>query len=54
MLCYAFKTLESITNDSVALEDFENIQDLMSVILYKGISNQLKRGLYKEYEEQAE
>lgn len=54
MLCYAFKTLESITKDSVELEDFENIQDLMSVILYKGISNQLKRGLYKEYEEQAE
>ena len=54
MLCYAFSTLESITKDSVQLEDFENIHDLLSVILYKGISNQLKRGLYKEYEEQNE
>ncbi len=51
MLSYAFSTLEFITKDSIKVEDFENIQDLLSVILYKGITNQLKRGLYKEFEE---
>ena len=49
MLSYAFKNLDSICNYNADCEEFENIQDLFSVILYKGISNQVKRGLYKEY-----
>lgn len=54
MLSYAFKNLESICQYTADCEPFENIQDLFSVILYKGISNQLKRGLYKEYIEEQE
>ena len=54
MLCYAFKNLESITQINAGSEDFENIQDLFSVILYKGVSHQLKRGLNREYEEKQE
>lgn len=54
MLSYAFKNLESICQYTADCETFENMQDLFSVILYKGISNQLKRGLYKEYIEEQE
>ena len=54
MLCYAFKNLESVAQVSSSTEAFDNIQDLFSVILYKGISNQLKRGLNREYEERQE
>lgn len=49
MLSYAFSSISKICDESVAAEDFDNIQDLFSVILYKGISNQVKRGLNKEY-----
>lgn len=51
MLSYAFKNLDSICQYSADCEKFDNIQDLFSVILYKGISNQVKRGLCKEYVE---
>ena len=54
MLCYAFKNLEIVDSVKTSAESFDNIQDLFSVILYKGISNQLKRGLYREYEEKQE
>ncbi len=54
MLCYAFKNLESVVRVNSGAENFDNIQDLFSVILYRGISNQLKRGLTKEYEEKRE
>src|SRR5574344_3101725 len=54
MLCYSCENLSSVCENSVDSEDFENIQDLFAVILYKGISKQLKRVLYKEYEEQQE
>lgn len=49
MLSYAFKNLDSICQYNADCETFDNIQDLFSVILYKGISNQIKRGLYREY-----
>lgn len=49
MLSYAFSSLRTVCNESVETEEFENIHDLLSVILYKGISNQIKRGLNKEY-----
>ena len=54
MLCYAFKNLESAAQVQTSTENFDNIQDLFSVILYKGISHQLKRGLNREYEEKQE
>jgi 5-methylcytosine-specific restriction enzyme subunit McrC len=51
MLSYAFKNLDNICQYNANCEAFDNIQDLFSVILYKGISNQVKRGLCKEYVE---
>ena len=53
MLCYSFQNLSSVC-DYVQVEEFENMQDLFALILYNGISIQIKKGLYKEYEEQLE
>ena len=49
MLSYAFRILEQSNYDEVASEKFENVQDLFAAILGKGIAQQLKRGLYREY-----
>lgn len=49
MLSYAFQELRKNNYDDISKEDFEHIQDLFAEILYKGISHQLKQGLYREY-----
>ena len=49
MLSYAFQELRKNNYDEISEEDFEYIQDLFAEILYKGISYQLKQGLYREY-----
>lgn len=49
MLSYAFQELRKNNYDEISKEDFEYIQDLFADILYKGISYQLKQGLYREY-----
>lgn len=49
MLAYAFQILRHRNYDDVAAEDFDNIQDLFAAILAKGVSQQLKRGLHREY-----
>jgi len=49
MLSYAFQTLREAGFDNVASEDFENIHDLFAVILTRGISAQIKRGLHRDY-----
>ena len=49
MLAYAFKILRQKNYDNVAAEDFDNVQDLFAAILAKGVSQQLKQGLYREY-----
>lgn len=49
MLTYAFQVLKQSNYDDVASEDFDNIQNLFSAILAKGIAQQLKQGLYREY-----
>lgn len=54
MLTYVFHVLKQSNYDEIASEEFENIQDLFAAILAKGIAQQLKQGLYREYIEQAE
>lgn len=54
MLAYAFKVLKQSNYYQVALEDFENIHNLLAAILSKGISQQLKHGLYREYIDKSE
>ncbi|MEH7239098.1 5-methylcytosine-specific restriction endonuclease system specificity protein McrC [Bacillus sp. JJ1562] len=49
MLSYAFHVLKQSNYEDVASEEFENIQDLFAAILAKGIAQQLKQGLYREY-----
>lgn len=49
MLSYAFTTLNQSNYEDIAKERFENIHDLFAAILAKGIGQQLKQGLYREY-----
>lgn len=49
MLAYAFTTLNQSNFEDVATEEFENIHNLFAAILAKGIGQQLKQGLYREY-----
>ena len=49
MLAYVFTTLNQSNYADIATEEFENIHNLFAVILSKGISHQLKQGLYREY-----
>ena len=49
MLTYAFQVLKHDHYAEIATEHFENIYDMFAAILGKGVSKQLKQGLYKEY-----
>lgn len=49
MLSYAFNVLKQGSFCELSSEDFQNIYELLCEILIKGISMQLKRGIYKEY-----
>ena len=49
MLSYAFQVLNEQGYKDVATEQFDNVADLCSAILIKGVSKQLKRGLIKDY-----
>ena len=49
MLSYAFTTLTPSEDDEIAAEEFDNIHNLFAAILTKGIGQQLKQGLYREY-----
>ena len=54
MLAYAFQVLRKQGYASCGTEDFENTADLLSAILAKGVSIQIKRGLGRTYIEQTE
>lgn len=49
MLSYAFQDLRKNNYEDIDKEDFENVQDLLAEILFKGVSAQLKQGLFREY-----
>lgn len=49
MLSYAFSNLNQSNFESVAIEQFQNVHNLFAAILAKGIGQQLKQGLYREY-----
>lgn len=49
MLTYAFQVLKQSNYNEIAAEEFENVHDLFAAILAKGIAQQLKQGLYREY-----
>ena len=49
MLTYAFRVLKQSNYEDIASEDFEQIEDLFAAILSRGIAQQLKQGLFREY-----
>ena len=49
MLAYAFRILHEREYKDVATEDFENVTELLSAILCRGVSVQIKQGLCREY-----
>ena len=51
MLAYAFQVLHEERNSyaKIASEEFEYAEDLLAAILAKGIANQVKKGLGREY-----
>lgn len=54
MLSYAFQILKQKNYESIASEEFDQVQDLFAAILAKGVAKQLKQGLYREYVTQHE
>lgn len=54
MLSYAFQVLNEQGYKNVATEEFDNVADLCSAILIKGMSKLIKRGLAKDYIPQRE
>ncbi len=49
MLSYAFQILKQEDYRQLAGEKFDKIHDLFAAILEKGVSRQVKQGLYREY-----
>lgn len=49
MLSYAFQSLRQEGYADIAVEQFDNIQNLFAAILARGISLQVKHGLYRRY-----
>lgn len=54
MLSYAFQILNEQGYKQVVTEEFENVAELCSAILIKGVTSQVKRGLGREYVLQTE
>lgn len=52
MLTYAFQVLNENGYKNIKAESFNNTADLMASILSTGVSQQIKRGLVREYQEQ--
>ena len=51
MLSYAYQDLRHIGYSNIGVEEFDNIHNLLSAILSKGITAQLKQGLTHDYED---
>ena len=48
MLSYAFSILKQGEYENIDAEEFDNLHNLLAAILSKGISRQLKQGLYRD------
>ena len=49
MLTYAFQSLRQTNYQQIAAEQFDNIQNMFAAILFKGVSQQIKQGLNRQY-----
>ena len=52
MLAYVYTDLVQKDYRDIAVEKFENTGDILSVILFKMVSKQMKRGMIKKYIEE--
>lgn len=50
MLAYAYKGLRHKSYERIAIESFDHIEDLMAAILLRGINQQVKQGLHRDYQ----
>ena len=49
MLSYAYQVLRQSNYQDIQTEEFAHIHDLFAAILGKGVAQQIKQGLYREY-----
>ena len=49
MLAYVYQVLRDNGYTFLSSEEFDNMQNLLAAILSKGLANQIKRGLGREY-----
>lgn len=54
MLSYAFKELKEQGYKNIETEEFENVAELLSEILIRGLKIEIKRGLFKNYENESD
>ena len=54
MMSYAFRVLRQTNYEYVAREDFKDAADLLAAILAKGVAQQIKQCLHREYVEKHE
>lgn len=54
MLAYAFQVLKQSRYEEIAAQEFDHVQDLFAAILARGVEQQVKQGLYREYVAQHE
>lgn len=54
MLSYAFRVLKQTNYANVGKEEFKDAADLLAAILAKGVAQQIKQGLHREYIEKHE
>ena len=54
MLAYAYDFIDFNAYSNIAYEKFDNIYDLLALILTHGFSIQVKKGIYKTYENKAD
>ena len=54
MLSYAFRVLDQSNYAHLKTEPFEHVVDLLAAILAKGVAQQIKQGLHREYVEKRE
>lgn len=53
MLCYAFRNLNDGEAKHMDTESFDNVLDMLSSILSKGVNRLVKQGLFRSYEQRS-
>jgi 5-methylcytosine-specific restriction enzyme subunit McrC len=54
MMAYAFRAIRNQGHDRIATEPFAHLHDLFAEILVRGVGQQIKRGLHRDYLERSD